>query len=173
MFDSFSDRSLRVMMLARTNAESGKTVHVRHLLLGIVIEDQGGFQDAAQALLGTRSVVWARDSGLANPETKIHPGSRPLFFHPSVASAILAKLKANIEESNPTPLSEGIPLSSGVRKALAEACRLQSELGHERVEPLHILEALAADASSEAGRILMESGITLEEILQALRDRAF
>jgi hypothetical protein len=174
MFDSFSDRSLRVIMLARINAGGRGTgaLQVGDLLSAIIIEDQGGFQDAAQNLLGAGSVVWARDSGVANTEAEAHPESRPPFFHPSIAAAILARLKANTEESNPTSMSEEIRLSDRVKKALAEACRLQLELGQDRVEPLHIVGALAGDASSEAGRILMESGITREGILRALRDEA-
>ena len=163
MFEGYSLRAAQVLMLARVKAggRGAETLDIEDLLAALLIEDQGGFNQAHSELLG-RAGVGAQVGRLP----------RESFLPPDIASAVLARVEALCARSRPIPTASDIPLSEGAKHALAVAATMREELRGRKIEPLHMLAAIAGDESSRGAQILREAGITREGVLSVLRKEA-
>jgi ATP-dependent Clp protease ATP-binding subunit ClpA len=65
----------------------------------------------------------------------------------------------------------GVAFSLAVRQALAVANGIRAELGHERINPSHLLAALAGRGSGKGVQALRDAGITEEGVLELIRQQ--
>lgn len=172
MFKWLSDRSLHIMMLAYFAAGSrgARVLELEDLLWAIVMEDQGQRPEFAGAILGAGPIrVYFGWRGRFKMRRRAHLGPESPFISPAVARDVLGNLRTSREPSGQTRSAGELRASDGVNKALARASRVTQGLRRKRIQPLHLLEAIAADEGSEAGMVLRNSGITRDAILNALR----
>ena len=66
------------------------------------------------------------------------------------------------------PMDVEVPIAPVVRALILRAVEIADRLGHRDIEPGHLLAALLQDETSSAGRVLRDSGISSDSILQGL-----
>jgi ATP-dependent Clp protease ATP-binding subunit ClpA len=66
------------------------------------------------------------------------------------------------------PVHVEVPVAPAVRALIFRAAEIADRLGHRDIEPDHLLAALLQDETSSAGRVLRDSGISLDAILEGL-----
>ncbi len=157
----YSQRARDVLFLAHAwaTAYEANTVEVEHVLVALVLEDQGRFRSA---LLDLPNVA----IDISNPPPPCPP-HRP-FLPPDLANHLLSSL-----EPAGGPTSAGRPgrptMSEAVDRSLAVSDLLRQALQQAEVRPLHLLAAIAVDQSSRAGEMLRDVGITPAKVVDALR----
>jgi ATP-dependent Clp protease ATP-binding subunit ClpA len=159
MFDRFSEQARRTIFWAR--AEAGRlgseAIEQEHLLLGLLIEDQGESERAMASFVGNQTVV--------RPQTAPPIES---FFRNETAG----KLRLTLAESTSTgaskPNNVGMPLAERAQWALSAA---KEHAGIATVQPLHILWGLISDKESPVGNLLNATGVTVEQVEDAIRSR--
>ena len=145
MFEKFTDRARRVVVLAQEEAQllNHTSIGTEHLLLGIVHEGQGVAARTLQAL----------DIRLA-----------------SVRHAIEREAPRGASSSVGT-----LTFSPRAKKSLENALRESLQLGHNYIGTEHMLLGLLRTDGSRAARVLTDLGATFErvraEVLAVLGDR--
>jgi hypothetical protein len=163
MFEDYSLRAREAVFLARLKAgERGAAeVQTEDLLVGLIIEDQGG-----QA---------RGPSGLNKPgggAAKVnYPPHRP-YLPPELASDLLARLQAACAHSLPVPNQFDLPVADSVQRIFILATSIRHELRLNYVEPLHLLAASLGDESSRGAQIFRGAGITHEAIFNFIRTQS-
>ena len=137
MFERFTDRARRVVVLAQEEARmlGHDYIGTEHLLLGLVAEDEGV---AANALEGL---------GI-----DIH--------------ATRAAVEKIVGRDDGTP-SGHIPFTAHAKRALESSMREAVALGHNHIGTEHILLGLLRsehESPSTAGRVITELGLDLERV---------
>ncbi|HXH51138.1 MAG TPA: Clp protease N-terminal domain-containing protein [Terriglobia bacterium] len=160
MFEKFSQRAGHVFFLARFKAgqRGAKAIELEDLLVSLVIEDQGKFQEAV-------SGVWTNGTPVIQPET---PPQNP-FIAPEIAGELLARFGAPSPQGEPLPTSAEMPLSQASKNALSRANSLCDELQHSSIEPLHLLAAILENQKNKAAQVFRDAGITREKIIPFLK----
>ena len=155
VFDKFSDRARQLIFLARLKAgqRGGKSIETEDLLAAFIIEDQGGFADAASN--------WGENGTWV---IQHEPATRESFLAPETADALLAKLEALSPQSQPLPNSAEMPLSQASQNAITRADARHDEMQHNWIEPLHLLAAILEHQNSKAAQIFRDDGMTREKI---------
>jgi len=161
MFRDYSFRAVQVLMIARRKAgeRGADALEVEDLLVGLIIEDQGGLM---KELFGHPEP----------PVGSLDVGSRPQrsFLPPDLASDLLARVQALCTRSQPVPNDSDLPVSDSVQRIFTLAASLRDELEQTYVEPLHLLAAILEDESSRGTKVFREAGITRETVIQFLQD---
>ena len=145
MFEKFTDRARRVVVLAQEEARllNHNAIGTEHLLLGIVHEGQGV---AAQTLL-------ALDIRLA-----------------AVRNAIEREVPRGT-----SPGAGTLSFSPRAKKSLENALRESLQLGHNYIGTEHMLLGLIRTDDSRAARVLTDLGATFDrvraQVLTLLADR--
>jgi len=152
-----------VLFLARLEAgqRGADAVEIEDLTVALIVEDQGGFLKGVSALPAHRNTAAQADPWPHRP-----------FLPPDLASDLLARVEALCPRSQPVWAASDMPVSEGVKRAFAEAADLRDKLRQSRVEPLHLLAAIARDEPSRAAQILTEAGVTREKLVNAIREEA-
>jgi ATP-dependent Clp protease ATP-binding subunit ClpA len=155
VFEDFSERSLRVVFLARMSAGRRGCVSLEavDLLDAVVREDQGEMA--------------ARFPGAVTSSGPVQPPERP-FFSRETASQILSAIE-DVLPPKAAPLldSADIGCSPALGEIFAHATAHAKELHHDKVQPLHLLVAMLPDGSSGVGEILKRVGISKEAVIAA------
>ena len=145
MFEKFTDRARRVVVLAQEEARllNHNAIGTEHLLLGIVHEGQGVAAQALQAL----------DIRLAAVRNAIER-EVPRGASPSVGN---------------------LSFSPRAKKSLENALRESLQLGHNYIGTEHMLLGLIRTDDSRAARVLSDLGATFDrvraQVLTVLADR--
>jgi ATP-dependent Clp protease ATP-binding subunit ClpC len=145
MFEKFTDRARRVVVLAQEEARllNHSSIGTEHLLLGIVHEGQGVAARVLEAL----------DIRL---------------------SAVRHALERQLTRG-PTPPAAPPQFTPRAKKALEDALRESMELGHNYIGTEHVLLGLLHNDESTAARVLKELGASLvrarEQVVAVLADR--
>jgi ATP-dependent Clp protease ATP-binding subunit ClpC len=145
MFEKFTDRARRVVVLAQEEARllNHSSIGTEHLLLGIVHEGQGV---AARALESLDIRLSAVRHAL---ERQLTRGASP-----------------------PTAAPQFTPRA---KQALEDALRESLQLGHNYIGTEHILLGLLRNNESTAARVLNELGASFDrtrvQIVEVLADR--
>jgi ATP-dependent Clp protease ATP-binding subunit ClpC len=136
MFERFTDRARRVVVLAQEEARMLNHAHIgtEHLLLGLVHEGQGVAARALEAL-GISLEAVRREV-----EEIIGQGERPLSGH--------------------------IPFTPRAKKVLELSLRESNELGHEYIGTEHILLGLVREGEGVAAQVLVKMGADLDRVRQ-------
>ena len=160
LFEKFSQRARHVIFLARFKAgqRGAKAIELEDLVVSLVIEDQGKFQEAV-------SRVWTNGTPVIQPEI---PPQNP-FLPPEIADELLARLEARRSQGQPLPTSAEMPLSQASKNALFRADSLCDEMQHSSVEPLHLLAAILENQKNKAAQVFRDAGITREKIVTFLK----
>ena len=142
MFERFTDRARRVVVLAQEEARllGHNYIGTEHILLGLIHEEEGV---AAKALL---------QLGIS-------------------LDAVRAKVEAIIGEGGKTPTGH-IPFTPRAKKVLELSLREALQLGHNYIGTEHILLGLIREGQGVAAQVLMTMGADLsvvrETVLQQL-----
>jgi ATP-dependent Clp protease ATP-binding subunit ClpC len=136
MFDRFTERALRVVVLAQAEARTLGQDHIgtEHVLLGLVLEGEGLGARVLESLDLTADHVRAH-------VVRIDGGG--------------AEDAARVEE---------IPFSPRAKKVLELALREALSLGHSYIGTEHILLGVAREKDGAAARILLDVGADAERI---------
>ena len=157
MFEDFSERSLRVVFLARMGAgrRGAASLEPVDLLDAVVREDQGEMA--------------AKFPGAVTSSGPLQPPERP-FFSQEKASQILSAME-NVLPLKAEPLADSVDMdcSSALVEVFAQATALAKELHHDKVQPLHLVAAMLPDGSSGVGTILKRAGIAKEAVIAAIQ----
>ncbi len=134
MFERFTERARRVIVLAQTEARmlDHGWIGTEHILLGLLHEGQGV---AARAL---ESMGISLDEMRLAVEGVIGRGAQPL------------------------PESEHIPFTPRSKKVLELSLREARELGHSYIGTEHILLALIHEGDGVAAQVLARAGVDLD-----------
>jgi ATP-dependent Clp protease ATP-binding subunit ClpC len=146
MFERFTDRARRVVVLAQEEARvlGHNRVGTEHLLLGLLREGNG------VAVKVLESLRIAPDALREQLETAIGKGEQAPEGH--------------------------IPFTSRAKKALELSLRESLQLGHEYIGTEHILLGLAREGDGVAAQVLTGLGVSLDrmrgEVLAVLEHHA-
>ena len=145
MFEKFTDRARRVVVLAQEEARllNHNAIGTEHLLLGIVHEGQGVAAQTLQAL----------DIRLAAVRNAIEREAPP----------------------GASPSAGTLSFSPRAKKSLENALRESLQLGHNYIGTEHMLLGLIRTDGSRAARVLTDLGATFDrvraQVLALLADR--
>lgn len=150
-----SQRTRAALFLARTEAteRGAPALATEHLLLGLLLEDQGAFQ----RVLGDM-----RPIGTTTPH---HPTAGNSFLPPELANTLVSLVYARCGRSRSASPGSDIPVSDGVERAFVEARSLADDIRANEVEPLHLLATIAGNQSHWCGEILRTAGLTSDKVL--------
>lgn len=165
MFEQYSDRAMRVVSIARLKArQNGSlTLDVSHLLIGVLVEDQGGHlgKELAGIPVNGNHVTTCRSL-----TSKVN---QP-FFLSTTARRLFRKLEEQSVRRDSIPATACLPLSSAAKGILQTANWIKERFGHQEITPLHVLAAaLLRDGSSAT--LFREAGIRAEDVLEVIRTR--
>ena len=76
----------------------------------------------------------------------------------------------NLLHSTTVPTSVDLPLSVELQAVFTFAEELRKELGHERIEPLHLLAGVFQEKSGAFSDQSREAGITEDSVIAKLRE---
>lgn len=157
----YSVRARNVNYLARLKARmrGSGSIEVEDLLVALLIEDQGGFLDALSETPG--------GIGIDITHIDLRPHSPALAA--SMANDLIAQVEALCNRSEPLPPDAAIQMSKAVKRIFAVADLPRDALQQREVEPLHLLAVILEERSDEAVQIVLEAGITPENVLKAIR----
>jgi ATP-dependent Clp protease ATP-binding subunit ClpA len=136
MFERFTDRARRVVVLAQEEARMLNHAHIgtEHLLLGLVHEGQGVAARALEALGISLEAV------RLEVEEVIGRGERPPSGH--------------------------IPFTPRAKKVLELSLRESNQLGHQYIGTEHILLGLLREGEGVAAQVLVKMGADLNRVRQ-------
>jgi ATP-dependent Clp protease ATP-binding subunit ClpA len=143
MFEKFTDRARRVVVLAQEEARmlNHNYIGTEHLLLGLIHEGEGV---AARAL---ESIGISLEAVRQNVEEMIGRGQHALTGH--------------------------IPFTPRAKKVLELSLRESQQLGHDYIGTEHILLGLIREGEGVAAQVLVKLGADLnrvrQQVLQILR----
>lgn len=134
MFEYFSDKAIKAVMLAQEEARREKQTMVgtEHLLLGILAE---GTSAAATALMGL-GVILQKTRRTIERLTDRKPGVTP----------------------------PNIPFTPTVKRILEQALREARQLGDKSVTPEHLLLSIIANPDTVAAKVLIQQGVDLKKL---------
>jgi ATP-dependent Clp protease ATP-binding subunit ClpC len=136
MFERFTDRARRVVVLAQEEARmlEHNYIGTEHLLLGLIHEGEGV---AAQAL---RALDVDLDTLRREVESLVGRGQQPTKGH--------------------------IPFTPAAKKVLELALRESVQLGHEYIGTEHLLLGLLREGEGPGAQVLQQRGIELNTVRQ-------
>jgi ATP-dependent Clp protease ATP-binding subunit ClpC len=136
MFERFTDRARRVVVLAQEEARVLNHAHIgtEHLLLGLVHEGEGVAARALESL------------GISRP-------------------AVRREVKEIIGRGEQPP-SEHIPFTPRAKKVLELSLRESNQLGHTYVGTEHLLLGLLREGEGVAAQVLVRMGTDLNRARQ-------
>jgi len=142
MFERFTDRARRVMVMAQEEARDHNHhfLSTEHLLLGLINEDQGPGAELLAGLGVSRAGIRER------VESALTRGTKPLTGH--------------------------IPLTPEAKRALEDAQRESVQLGMNYIGPEHLLLGLMGRQETVAARTLGSYGLRLQAVRDRIRERA-
>jgi hypothetical protein len=178
MFETFSTRAKRVILLARLEAGNcGATqIDVNHFIIALLIEDQGTIDigifgappnETGQVLVSSSK---GPTEGCCYPTVWVpFVADHEPFFEPSIASGLLSDIRSSFATGEPIPPSSDLPISDDLKKILNRATVLMGNLGHSEVTPLHLLATILERENGSHIQTLRNAGITLVKLLEVLQ----
>ncbi len=156
---TYSERTIAVYFLARRQAmvRGSATVEIEDLILGIVVEDQGGLLEELSKPLGVKI-------DLAHMRLPHRP-----YLPRDVANDLRVRLEALCRRSAPLPPGTETALSGSAKYLFEVADLLRETLRQSKLEPIHLLAAAVWVESSSAVQMLRDAGITRDSVVRAAR----
>jgi hypothetical protein len=140
MFERFTDRARRVVVLAQEEARRLNHAHIgtEHLLLGLIREGEGVAARALEALGINRAAV------RREVEEIVGRGQQPPPGH--------------------------IPFTPRAKKVLELSLRESNQLGHNYIGTEHILLGLLREGEGVAAQVLVKMGVDLNRVRQQVME---
>lgn len=140
MFERFTDRARRVLVIAQQEAKTlgHDFLGGQHILLALLSEGEG---IAAKAL---------RQQGLVAEEVRQRVREAPA------------------PASEPVTAAHAPPFTPDAKRSLEAALREALNLGHQHIGTEHLLLGLLRDPQGPAARVLVESGLQLDDVHAAV-----
>ncbi|MFG1814041.1 Clp protease N-terminal domain-containing protein [Kribbella sp. NPDC049174] len=150
MFEKFSDRARRVVVLAQVEAHQlqHNFIGTEHLLLGLIEEGQGV---AAKVLSGMPAEGW-------------RPGGMGVTA-PAVRDLVVEMIGRGAHQTSGT-----VPFTPRAKSTLEHAYQEARTLGDDVLDTEHLLLGLLRDGEGVAAQILMKLGADLDEIRAKVND---
>jgi ATP-dependent Clp protease ATP-binding subunit ClpC len=142
MFERFTDRARRVVVLAQEEARilNHNYIGTEHILLGLVHEGEGVAANALESL------------GIS-------------------LETVRGEVEETIGHGQSAPTGH-IPFTPRAKKVLELALREAMQLGHKHIGPEHLLLGLVREGEGVAARVLQKLGLDLkrvrEQVIQVL-----
>jgi ATP-dependent Clp protease ATP-binding subunit ClpC len=161
MFDRYSERARRIVFLARMKAgrQGAGSIDVKHLIEALVLEDQGEF-----------AKMMARE-GAVSGGASLAPSRS--YFSAAAAGKIMEALETLSSPGDPIPNSVDMPITDPLKEILDATSRLADENNQNTIQPLHILAATIEKDTTGVAQILVDSGLSIEGVLAAIRSGDF
>jgi len=158
----YSNRTRNVLFLSRQEAgmHGSRTIEVEHMLIALILEDQGSFLDAL-----------FRYDGVGVDMSCLDLRPHQSFLTHERANELLARIEARCSRTQPLPKGLYLPMSPGLKRALNEAAILRDQLCQRQIEPSHLLAAIVGDESSWGAGIFRQAGVTRANIIQFAQER--
>jgi hypothetical protein len=137
---------------------------VADLASGVLVEDQGRIQEFVRTPSADDSATPVQYAVLERP--------REPFFVGTVATKLLENIGKIHPPAPPVSTSIDLPCSEGLLGVFDVAWELREQLQSNKVEPLHLLAAVLTDESDQVAQISQNSGITHEQVMEAIRREA-
>jgi ATP-dependent Clp protease ATP-binding subunit ClpC len=141
MFERFTDRARRVVVLAQEEAKklSHGYIGTEHILLGLIHEGKSGAVEALESL------------GISLDELR-------------------QETEENIGRVEEKDLPQHLPWAERAKKALELSLREALQLGHNYIGPEHILLGLIREGDSGAAQVLVKRGADLNTVRQLIHE---
>jgi ATP-dependent Clp protease ATP-binding subunit ClpA len=92
------------------------------------------------------------------------------FLQPEAAARLILSVENVLTYSTPVPTSVELSVSAELYDVFVFAEHLRKELGHEHIEPLHLLAGVFEEKSGVYSKQLRDTGVTQELVLAKLRE---
>jgi hypothetical protein len=144
MFEKFSDRARRVVVLAQDEARGlqHNFIGTEHLLLGLIEEGHG----TAAKVLGAAPIPPQRRSG------------------PGITGPAVRDLVVEIIGRGAHPTSGTVPFTPRAKSTLEHAYAEARDLGDDLLDTEHLLLGLLRDGEGVAAQVLTKLGADLDEV---------
>ena len=167
MFEDYSQRSIKVIFIARLRAgkRGAGALELDDLLSALIVEDQGG--ELAEPFVGiplSNEYATSVESVVSSPHAR--------FFPADVAVELLSNLDKLRALAKAVPPATDIRVSDQLRLTLDKARDIKEGVHKEHVEPLHLLAAALSDESIQVTPLFRSRGITPEKVLDAIKGEA-
>lgn len=161
MFDRYSHRARRIIFFARMRAgqRGADSMDVKHIIEALVMEDQGDLAKMMPNAATTRGAP------------SLVP-SRP-YLSAANATDILEALEGLSSQGEPISTSVDMPLTDALKGILNATMELTDETHQGTVQPLHILAATIEKDTTGVAQILVDSGLTREDVIAAIKSGDF
>jgi ATP-dependent Clp protease ATP-binding subunit ClpA len=158
MFDRFSLPARRAVFWARHEAGQlgSETIEPKHLLLGLLMEDQGESERQAVSRFGKPLIT-------PQPGDPLAP-----FFSDETASKLRQILAKQTSPGAPKAETVDLPLAERAHWALIAA---NEHAGNAEVQLLHVLWGLISDEKNSVRTLLNANGVTAEQVEDAIHGR--
>ncbi len=93
----------------------------------------------------------------------------PVLAAMAAVDAMRERLERETVSGKKTPVSQDLPLSHECKRALAYGAEESERLRHRYITGLHLALGLLREQDTKASRLMAESGITRERLLDAFR----
>jgi hypothetical protein len=159
MFNDYSQRAIKVMVIARLKAamRDAPSVDIVDLLSAIIIEDQG--DKLVNSLIG----IPLNEEYRTSIESVTGEPHEPVFPL-DMAALALTKLEEGTTTVRPTSAIGDIRLSPQLGKALNAARTIAINRGRTKVTPLTLLDAAFPEANVSQVKVFLDAGITREKL---------
>lgn len=160
MFERFSVRARQAVFAARFKAgqRGADKMEVGDLILGLILEDQGGIQ----------ALFTAMHEGQEATPVLPHPIHSP-FLLPGTANKLVAEIEALLPRAAAFPHTQELPVSSELEHIFHAAEEVPKCFGQDQIGPLHLFLAIVAGESSRYTKLLEAEGVTADTVSNKLR----
>jgi ATP-dependent Clp protease ATP-binding subunit ClpA len=160
MFETLSIRARQAVFAARFKAgqRGADNIEVGDLILGLILEDQGGMEALLAAMHDGQAAASVLDRPIHTP-----------FLLPETANKLVAEIEALLPRAATVPHTRELPLSPELQRIFEGAKEVQRVFGQDQIGPLHLISAILADEPSRYTKLLEHSGVTTETVSNRLR----
>jgi AAA lid domain-containing protein/KAP-like P-loop domain-containing protein/ClpA/ClpB-like protein/ATPase family protein associated with various cellular activities (AAA) len=154
MFERFTDRARRVVVLSREEARTSGRAHIdtEHLLLALIDEGEGV---GAKALLNLGVSLDAAREEIASLGGQAEPVEDAGSLEESVEE---------VDSEGTSPSSRHIPFTPRARNAISLSLNEALQAGHDYIGTEHILLGLIHEGEGVAAQVLVKLGADLDQV---------
>jgi hypothetical protein len=154
MFEHFTDRGRRVLLLAQEEAQKRdhNSIDTEHILLGLIDEGEN---------IATKSL---ESIGISSEAVRSHVEAT--FQERQPATPPASSEVAGLQDEGNTAASDDIPFAPGAEKVLELSRREAMELGHTYIGTEHILLGLIRESEGVAAQELVKLGAESTRVRQ-------
>ena len=166
MLEQYSERSLRIISMARlrANRNGAWSLDVPHLLASLIIDDHPSLRPDLVTGIPALEHYPVLGSARSKADTAL--------FLSATAQELLSELDQQCVPGEPSPPAaiSDLPLSEQALNVLQSAVWLRDRFKHKEVAPMHLLAA-ALLRDFRAAVLFRRAGITSQRVLETIRSQ--